>query len=64
MDTWEDMIYSSEIFLGNPPQKIRALFDTGSSKTWVAGEKVRQNYPIPHNYYNPENSKTALITTE
>ena len=40
LDTWEDMIYSTEIFVGNPPQKIRALFDTGSTNTWVLHKNV------------------------
>lgn len=64
LDTYEDMIYSTEIFIGNPPQKIRALFDTGSSKFWVAGNKVDKNYSVPHNYYNPEQSVSAKSTGE
>lgn len=31
----EDNAYVSELFVGNPPQKIRALFDTGSTNTWI-----------------------------
>jgi len=36
----EDNAYISDIYIGNPPQKIRALFDTGSTNTWVLNEKV------------------------
>lgn len=36
----EDNAYISEIFVGNPPQKIRALFDTGSTNTWILNSKV------------------------
>lgn len=36
----EDNAYISEVFVGNPPQKIRALFDTGSTNTWVLNKKV------------------------
>ena len=30
-----DALYTSDVYLGNPPQKLRALFDTGSQNTWV-----------------------------
>ena len=36
----EDNAYISEVFVGNPPQKIRALFDTGSTNTWILNKKV------------------------
>jgi len=28
------------MYVGNPPQKIRALFDTGSTNTWVLNKKT------------------------
>ena len=37
----EDNAYISEIFVGNPPQKLRALFDTGSTNTWVLNKAVQ-----------------------
>jgi len=39
-DNLEDNAYISDIYIGNPPQKIRALFDTGSTNTWVLNSKV------------------------
>ena len=36
----EDNAYISDVYIGNPPQKIRALFDTGSTNTWVLNDKV------------------------
>ena len=30
-----DMSYMADLYIGNPPQKVRGLFDTGSSNTWV-----------------------------
>jgi hypothetical protein len=27
--------------VGNPPQKIRALFDTGSANSWILGSECR-----------------------
>lgn len=41
----EDNAYISEVFVGNPPQKIRALFDTGSTNTWILNKKVQ----LPNN---------------
>jgi hypothetical protein len=37
----KDMAYMADIYIGNPPQKVRGLFDTGSSNTWVLNSKVR-----------------------
>ena len=36
----EDNAYVSDIYVGNPPQKVRALFDTGSTNTWILNSKV------------------------
>lgn len=36
----EDNAYISEMYVGNPPQKIRALFDTGSTNTWILNKKT------------------------
>ena len=36
----DDNAYVAEIYVGNPPQKIRALFDTGSTNAWVLGSAV------------------------
>ena len=30
-----DLAYYADVYIGNPQQKLRALFDTGSSNTWV-----------------------------
>ena len=30
------------IYLGTPPQKVRALFDTGSANTWVFSEAAKK----------------------
>jgi len=61
----DDNAYTSEIYVGNPPQKLRALFDTGSSNTWVLNKKV----VLPHNAekeysYDDEASKTAHKTSQ
>ena len=40
----QDMAYMAEIAVGNPPQKIIALFDTGSSNTWILNSDVFGTY--------------------
>lgn len=36
-----DNFQSSYIYVGNPPQKLMALFDTGSANTWILSNKVK-----------------------
>ena len=40
-----DMCYMAEINVGTPPQPIKALFDTGSSNTWILNKKVKPDLP-------------------
>lgn len=55
------MSYMAEIYVGNPPQKLRGLFDTGSSNTWILNKKVTN---IQSKYsYDDTISKTAQGTT-
>lgn len=42
----------SEIFVGNPPQKIRALFDTGSTNTWILNKNTEIDGPKEYSYDN------------
>jgi hypothetical protein len=35
-----DNAYVSEFYVGNPPQKLSGLIDTGSTKTWVLNKAV------------------------
>mmetsp|Transcript_29546 Transcript_29546/g.45016 ORF Transcript_29546/g.45016 Transcript_29546/m.45016 type:complete len:144 (+) Transcript_29546:198-629(+) len=52
----EDMDYLADIYIGSPPQKVRALFDTGSANTWVL------SYPIQGLAYIQKNSSTSVMT--
>jgi hypothetical protein len=55
-------MYTSDIFVGNPPQKLRALFDTGSQHTWILSKKSqmkKEERDMFHYYYDEEKSSTA-----
>jgi hypothetical protein len=36
----QDNAYIAELSVGTPPQKIRALFDTGSTNAWILNKKT------------------------
>lgn len=41
MVNFDNVMYTAPICVGNPPQKLMAAFDTGSTNTWVlSGEAV------------------------
>ena len=37
----QNIFYMGDLFFGNPPQKIRAIFDTGSANPWVISKNAR-----------------------
>jgi len=37
----DDNAYVSDMYVGNKPQLVRALFDTGSTNTWILNSKVQ-----------------------
>lgn len=55
------MAYMADIYIGNPPQKIRGLFDTGSSNTWILNSKVKT---IDGLAYDDKISSTAQMTNQ
>lgn len=55
-------MYTSDIWVGNPPQKLRALFDTGSQNTWILSKKSQLNRDAQsrfHYFYDEEKSSTS-----
>jgi hypothetical protein len=66
LETDDDILYTSYIYIGNPPQKLRALFDTGSSNMWVASDMVqgKEKFGIPHSYYSMAKSNTSRESNE
>lgn len=64
IETQDDILYTSYIYIGNPPQKLKALFDTGSANSWVAGDILKADYGIPHTYYDPKASTTSIRHNE
>ena len=59
MQNDHDAGYFAEIAVGNPPQRMNALFDTGSSNTWILNSHVKRI-----NGYTYAESKTAKATTQ
>ena len=61
----DDSIYVSDIFVGNPPQKLRALFDTGSTNTWVLNKHTKLAKGAEKEFsYDDEASCTANMTKQ
>ena len=63
LDNTENMGYVGEFYLGSEsPQKIRALFDTGSANSWIlskeAGEIVSEAKKQEHNWFDKSLSTT------
>ena len=53
-----DILYTSDIYIGNPPQKLRAMFDTGSSNTWIASSALKPTLKDKHYLFEPSQSST------
>ena len=60
MHGWNGNQYISEICVGNPPQKLRAEFDTGSSNLWVINNQIPKSKNKLH--YDIQKSSTATKT--
>jgi pepsin A len=55
-------MFIGELFVGNPPQKIRGVFDTGSSNTWIINKKTDIGAPKQFSYDDAA-SKTCKKTS-
>ena len=53
------------MYVGNPPQKVRALFDTGSTNTWVLNKKTSLGGSKEKEFaYDDEQSKSRQKTDQ
>lgn len=53
------------MYVGNPPQKVRALFDTGSTNTWVLNKKTElANHKEKEFSYDEQASKSGNKTEQ
>ena len=57
----QDQAYMADIFIGTPPQKIRAIFDTGSSNSWILNSSVKRLNGLA---YDNKASTTAKSTDQ
>lgn len=58
--------YIGDVYIGNPPQKIRGNFDTGSANTWILSSHCTSDRCKPgslNNYFTPEKS-TSFVKTD
>lgn len=56
-----DEAYMADVYIGTPPQKIRAIFDTGSSNTWILNAAVKR---INGQAYDDKASSTSQATEQ
>ena len=56
MTNLSDNAYITEIGVGTPPQTIKALFDTGSTNTWVLGSEADIGGPKERSYDKSKSS--------
>ena len=55
-----DSLYTDDIYVGHPPQKMRALFDTGSQHIFLLSSQTKvENSKFFHYYYDQGQSLTA-----
>ncbi|CAH8299502.1 unnamed protein product [Schistosoma turkestanicum] len=58
---YKNFQYYGEITVGTPPQKLRVLFDTGSTDTWLASRKCwfLDIFCWMFSFYDRRNSREA-----
>ena len=61
LDNQWNYSYIGVVYLGTPPQKITALFDTGSANAWIVGKESVANEDEDFNYYDRWDSSTAEV---
>lgn len=59
LDNTQNMAYTGDIYIGTPPQKVRAVFDTGSANPWILSKQAAEaNNRTLGNSYDPSKSTT------
>lgn len=59
-----DNAYVSDFYVGNPPQKVRGLFDTGSTNTWILNDSVKLAGGAEKEYSFKPSDSTSFSETD
>ena len=52
------------MYVGNPPQKVRGLFDTGSTNTWILNKDTPIGKDAAKEFSYDPNASTSAKKTE
>lgn len=54
------MKYVGVISIGNPPQSLPVIFDTGSTNLWITSTLCKDDPCLSHKSYDPDKSKDFI----
>ena len=61
LTNYKNTQYTGSISIGNPPQKIDVIFDTGSSNFWITSSLCKTSSCKIHKAYSHNQSSTAKL---
>ena len=64
LTNYKNTQYTGSISIGNPPQKIDVIFDTGSSNFWITSSLCKTSSCKIHKAYSHSQSSTAKLIND